>query len=249
MQNWSNELSSNNTKEWRLLILACSNIAALLLFASWLFEPTRSLWMDLDTRTFWAMNNSLSWNKSWQTLWAIANNRAFDLVAALSIALIFAHQALWRDRQHLSRYIAIGLMMILTVVLMMQIGKMIPIERPSATVDFPEALRLSQLVPDISTKDLSGDSFPGDHGLVLLLAAGFAVFYLPLPHGLLALFVMVIMTVPRLMSGAHWLTDEIVGATSLGVIALSWLFATPLHRVVLEWLERRVIAVRGRFRL
>jgi len=205
--------------------------------------------MDLDTRAFWAMNNSLNWNKSWQTLWAIANNRAFDLVAALSIVLIFAHQALWRDRQNLNRYMAIGMMMILAVGLVMQFGKMIPIERPSATADFPEALRLSQLVPDIVTKDISGDSFPGDHGLVLLLAAGFAVFYLPLTHGLLALCFMVIMTLPRLMSGAHWLTDEIVGATSLGVIALSWLFATPLHRIVLEWMEKRVISIRDRFRL
>jgi membrane-associated phospholipid phosphatase len=95
-------------------------------------------------------------------------------------------------------------------------------------------------VTDIPTKDFSSDSFPGDHGLVLLLCAGFAMIYLPLPHGLLALMFMVLFTLPRLMSGAHWVTDEIVGALSLGLIALSWLFATPLHQVILGWFQRQV---------
>jgi membrane-associated phospholipid phosphatase len=120
------------------------------------------------------------------------------------------------------------------------ISKELPIVRPSATALFPEALRLSQLVTDIPTKDFSSDSFPGDHGLVLLLCAGFAMIYLPLPHGLLALMFMVLFTLPRLMSGAHWVTDEIVGALSLGLIALSWLFATPLHQVILGWFQRQV---------
>ena len=207
---------------------------------SWLIEPTRGLWLALDESLFWAMNQSLTWSEGWQRLWAIANNRAFDLVAAASMLLLFAHQALLRDRPRLQHYIAVGIFMFITLLLMLLISKELPIERPSATAQFPEALRLTQLVPDIPTKDYSSDSFPGDHGLVLLLCAGFALAYLPRAHGILALLFMVIFTLPRLMSGAHWVTDEIVGAMSIGLFALGWLFATPLHQILLGWFERRI---------
>jgi len=187
---------------------------------SWLFEPTRSLWLTLDANVFWAMNGSLNWGDTWQKIWAIANNRAFDLAAAISMLSLFALRALRDDPQQLNRYIAMGLFMFVTLVIAMQIGKALPIERPSATAHFPEALRLTELVPDISTKDYSGDSFPGDHGLVLLICAGFALVYLPHLYALLAALFCVMFTLPRLMSGAHWLTDEIVGAIAVGSFIL-----------------------------
>lgn len=210
---------------------------ALLLMLSWLFEPTRSLWLALDEQLFWAMNQSLNWGEMWQRFWAIANNRLFDLAAATAMLALFAHQALLHDRSRIKHYIAVGAFMFLTLLVMLLISKELPIVRPSATAIFHDALRLTQLVPDIPTKDISSDSFPGDHGLVLFLCAGFAWVYLPRLHGLLALLFMVAFTLPRLMSGAHWVTDEIVGAVSLGLFALSWLFATPLHHQIMKWFE------------
>jgi len=226
--------------DWRPAFLISANLLAFLLILSWLFEPTRTLWLALDEQLFWAMNHSLSWNETWQRLWAIANNRLFDLAAAAAMLMLFAHQALLRDRSRIKHYIAVGAFMFLTLLVMLLISKELPIVRPSATAVFADALRLTQLVPDIPTKDISSDSFPGDHGLVLLLCAGFALVYLPKIHGLLALLFMVLFTLPRLMSGAHWVTDEIVGAVSLGLLALSWLFATPLHRQILERIQRMV---------
>jgi membrane-associated phospholipid phosphatase len=233
-------LTLKNSSGWRLALLIPANLLAILLILSWLFEPTRSLWLALDEQLFWAMNRSLNWGEGWQRLWAIANNRTFDLAAAAAMALLFAHRALISDRAQLKHYVAVGGFMFITLLIMLAISKELPIVRPSATALFPEALRLSELVTDIPTKDFSSDSFPGDHGLVLILCAGFALFYLPLPHGLLALVFMVLFTLPRLMSGAHWVTDEIVGAMSLGLFALSWLFATPAHRVALGWFQRQV---------
>jgi membrane-associated phospholipid phosphatase len=225
---------------WYPTPLILCNLLGLALMTSWLLEPTRSLWLALDAQVFWAMNDSLRWGSGWQILWAIANNRAFDLVAAAFMGMLFVHQALWADRGQLKRYIALGLFMLLTVLITAQIGKALPIERPSATAQFTQALHLSELVPQIPTKDYSGDSFPGDHGLALLLCAGFAFIYLPRLHALLAAFFMFAFTLPRLMSGAHWLTDEIVGALAIGAIVLGWLFATPLHNHALGWFERRL---------
>ncbi len=225
---------------WHSIALLCANLLAILLFASWLLEPTRSLWLALDDSVFWAANRSLADSELWRQTWAVANHRAFDLVAALSMLLLFGHYALLRDRQNLTRYIAIGLLLTVTITVLLQGSKLIPIERNSATMLYPEALRLSELVPYITTKDISGDTFPGDHGLVLLLFAGFIFYNMPRAYGVIALLFAFIFTVPRLMSGAHWLSDELVGAIGLGCLGLGWILATPLHDRVVDWLERRL---------
>jgi membrane-associated phospholipid phosphatase len=133
--------------------------------------------------------------------------------------------------------------MLIVIVIASQIGKAIPIKRPSATFAFPEALRISELVPGVFAKDTASDSFPGDHGLVLLLFAGFVAFYMPRIYGIIAGIMMVLFTMPRLMGGSHWLTDEIVGALAVGIMCLSWVMATPLQNVALNriegWVERR----------
>ncbi len=228
----------NTEPRWRPLLLLTGNLIALLLFASWLLEPTRSLWLALDEQVFWAANHSLAEGELWQKTWAIANNRAFDLVAAAAMILLYAHFVFFRDRENLTRYIAIGVLMTISILVIVKTGKWIPIERPSGTFIYPEALRLSDLLPHINPKDASDDSFPGDHGLVLLICAGFIAFYLPRTYAAFALLFTVIFTVPRLMSGAHWLTDELVGAIGWGSLGLSWILATPLQGIAVGWLEK-----------
>lgn len=59
------------------------------------------------------------------------------------------------------------------------------------------------------------------------LNAGWHNSPLALTSQLLVLLFMVIFTRLRLMSAAHWVTDEIVGALSLGLIILGRLFKRP----------------------
>ncbi len=232
--------------QWRPTVLILANLFGIILLASWLLEPTRSLWMELDNQAFWAMNNSLAEGRAWQWLWAVTNNRLFDLVPAGCMLLLFVHRGIIKDRKNLSRYIAIGILLFITILIASQVGKALPIERQSATFEFPEALRISQLVPELSPKDTSGDTFPGDHGLILLLYAGFISFFMPRAYGVIAAGMMIVFTLPRLMGGAHWLTDEIVGALSIGVIFLSWILATPIHHIALNKIEGWVQRIRSK---
>ena len=124
----------NTEPRWRPRLLLTGNLIALLLFASWLLEPTRSLWLALDEQVFWAANHSLADGELWQKTWAIANNRAFDLVAAAAMILLYAHFVFFRDRENLTRYIAIGVLMTISILVSVKTGKWIPIERPSGTV-------------------------------------------------------------------------------------------------------------------
>ena len=120
-------MSAIDDSGWRPVTLFVSHLAALLLFFSWLIEPTRSLWLALDTQSFWAMNNSLAWGESWQTFWAIANNRAFDLVSAFAMFSLFAWPALVSDRVSQRRYIAMVLMLLITVLIFSPLARRFPL--------------------------------------------------------------------------------------------------------------------------
>ena len=215
---------------WKTKALISVNLFSILLFLSWLFEPSKSFWQSIDASVFWACNDSLLWNSTWQTTWAIANNRAFDLVALIGIFSPFFYFG-YKKKWKISKTFAILVFAALAVIVTTTIGKAIPIERESATNHFSDSVKLSKLV-SFSTKDSSGDSFPGDHGVALIIYAGFAFFYLSSSFGFLTSILAVFFAFPRVMVGAHWFTDEIVGAVSLGLITLSFVFLTPLHNIL-----------------
>lgn len=228
------------------LVIGCSS--SVILLASWLLEPTRSLWLDLDERVFWSLNGSLACCKAWQVFWALANNRAVDIVAALAMIGLYLHFLLGEDRHTRDRLLAVGAMLTGLVLVAVQIGKAFPYSRPSATLIHPSAMRLTELVAWLPTKDASTDTFPGDHAAVLFICAGVITVYLPRAYAAAAWTLAVVFMIPRLVSGAHWLTDDVVGAASFAGLVLTCTFATPLHRVLTDNLERVIARLRARWR-
>ncbi len=67
--------------------------------------------------------------------------------------------------------------MLLTAVIINQLAQhLMPVKRASPSLFFPNINRVSELL-HIPTKDASKDSFPGDHGMMLLIFAGFMLRY------------------------------------------------------------------------
>ena len=54
--------------------------------------------------------------------------------------------------------------------------------------------------------------------------------------------------VPRIVSGAHWLTDDLVGSVAVAGFVLSYELTTPLHSIMTDRLERLVRRCRSRWR-
>jgi len=201
-------------------ILGCGLSIALLM--SWFFEPTRSLWLTFDEKVFWALNDSLAWGRDWQVFWAIANNRAVDIVAALSMIGLFAHFVLRKARDRMDFFVAVGLML-------------------TGLIYVGSQLR-------IPTKDLSSDSFPGDHATVLFICAGVATYYLPRAYAAATWAMAIVFMAPRLMGGAHWMTDYLVGSAAVAGFVLFYVFATPLHSIMTDRLELLIRRYRTRWR-
>jgi Kdo2-lipid A phosphotransferase len=220
--------------KWNLNGLLIANSLAILLLLSWFFEPTHSLWQRLDDWFFWYFNNSLrNGPDNLRFFWALVNVREFDRVVALALLGIFAVHALKFGKQYWGRHA--GMLLTLIVVLgvwtgygtLTGIGQLLPIERISATLQYEESFRLSDWSTEVKTKDSSSDSFPGDHGMILMITAGFMAYYFSKGFAWIAVLLAIACTMPRVVSGAHWMTDEIVGALFIAMLALSWNFHTP----------------------
>ena len=246
MRQGDSEISSR-FESWRPALFASGCVLSVVYLASWFLEPTRSLWMALDEKVFWALNASLEWGTWWQVVWAIANNRAVDMVAALSMIGLFAHFVLRKARDRMDFFVAVGLMLTGLILVGNRISAGLPVERKSPTLLHPDALKLTQLVPWIPTKDASGDCFPGDHAMVLFICAGVITYYLPRAYAVSAWVLAVVFMIPRVVGGAHWLTDDLVGSAAVAGFVLSCALATPLHGVMTRHLEGWIRRGRSRW--
>jgi membrane-associated phospholipid phosphatase len=235
------------SERWHPAVLASGCVVSIAYLASWFLEPTRSLWLALDENVFWAFNHSLATGTWWQVLWAVANNRAVDGVAALCMIGLFAHFVLRQARDRVNFFVAVGLMLTGLILVGNRISAVLPVERKSPTLLHPDALRLTRLVPWIPTKDSAGDCFPGDHAMVLFMCAGVITYFLPRAYAVSAWVVAVVFMVPRLVGGGHWLTDDLVGAAAVAGFVLTCALATPLHGVITRRLEAVVSRCRTRW--
>jgi len=238
---------ADRPEEWHPSAFVAGSIISISLLVSWFVDPTRSFWLALDDRFFRATNDTLAWGRSWQVLWAVANFRAVDLITALSMVGLYAHYVLRRGRHQMGRFSAAGLMLTGLLVVAKRFADALSfVHRSSPTLVHPDAHRLSELAPWIPTKDTAVDSFPGDHCMVLLICAGAISFYLPRTWAAGAWVIAVVFTLPRLMSGAHWLSDNLAGSVAIAVFILSRVFATPLHSVITDGLEELLHRLRRR---
>jgi len=228
---------SNYAAMWSIKRLVLLHIAAAVLLLSWLFEPGRGLWLTVDEAVFRLFNDSLkSGNDAWRMLWAVANHRLFDIAAILALASVFVASGL-RNRHigwlwHFSTITLTALAALLAT----QLGHLLSIERASGTVIYAHTFHLSEWAT-FKTKDIAYSTFPGDHGMVAFVWVACVFYYLERRYRIPAVIAALISVTPRLVGGAHWLSDELVGAGFVTLIVVAWLFSTPLAASMLEKIQ------------
>lgn len=232
---------------WRGTGLIACNLLALILLASWLWPPARLLWDRFDAAAFQLLNAPLASNAAWARVWGVCNMRPVDLGFGLIMLGIlikgnFIFTAV-QVRQALYAFLAVlVLLLLIRVGPLNELVKAMHWQRASPSLTVDGAVRLTVLFPDWARdwylKDSTGRSFPGDHASVLLLWAIFLSFAARgwrrwLVWGLAALF-----SLPRLVSGAHWLSDVLVGGPFLSLIAIGWGLYTPYAAKACSLMDR-----------
>ncbi|MEM7315014.1 MAG: phosphatase PAP2 family protein, partial [Planctomycetota bacterium] len=109
--------------------------------------------------------------------------------------------------------------------------------------------RLSTLVPRIHAKDTSPWSFPGDHGFVLLSVALYVSMFRARRTARWTWLVSIILILPRLIAGAHWTTDILIGSGAMALVTIGLLMATPVHDVFMRLLSGEYFEIREQPRL
>ena len=221
-------------------ILLCNVFGALLVF-SWSL-PQLTLWTTVDDSIFWFFNQFITLrHPDWTMILALLNTRFFDAAAFGVMGILFA-LAMKHDPSPKRgfKWTGIGLVMLLTAgLLALFTNDGIRYGHASPTLFFAQAHHLTDIV-SIPAKDSAHNSFPGDHGLMLMVFAGFMLKFASRRLATLSVALVVLLSAPRIMVGAHWFSDVYMGSLAIALIVLPWWLGTPLASTITRALADRL---------
>jgi len=223
------------------------------------FALTANIFDDLDYGLFYFLNNLLH-NDLWSFFCAILNTRYVDLISGLtllSIAIAFVlHGGKYCILRRIIMFASISVFIMFSSYLSQYF--FLGVERISPTREHfggskymrrrimtkmeKKGIKMNIVFinhkhKNIKTKDGSNITFPSDHGIVLFAFFIGIFFYSGMKLGFISLFISILFSIPRLLSGAHFITDTIVGTFVVLLISTAIFYTTPLHIYVIKILR------------
>ena len=224
-------------------LLVCHIIIAVII-VSYFIPFTRILWDAMDHSFFHLLNNSLRGNPTWQLFWAIFNHKLADwlhdvVILILILAAIFTVRKEERVKKTAEfLFILLYVACIIYFVNRVFFRKYVDIERLSPTLVFPDSVKLSREITWIGIKDSSRQSFPGDHATTALFFTVTYAYYANRNLAFIGCLYGIFMCLPRIVTGAHWLSDVIMGSGSIVLFFLSWAFYSPFGGKTIDLISR-----------
>lgn len=230
-------------------LIFCHFLAFFLIF-SFVFPPLKQVWEIIDVSVFQFLNHSLEGRLYWQTIWAIGNHKFADWVEDLVFISFFAviiKNALPEERlKKTAQFIFTVLCgaFIIFFVHKFFFRHYLPVHRMSPSLVFPSYVSVTNHVSWLVTKTRAQSCFPADHAATLIIFASFYTFFAGRKWGIYAIAYSLVRMTPRLIVGAHWLSDIIVGSGSVVLILLSWALCTPFQ----AWATHKIEGLLRRFK-
>ena len=223
---------------WRIAqLITCLTIATLAV-CGWVLPASRALWDAWDMNAFYFFNGWLAAGEGMQIFWAILSTRTFDMLSQVTLVLLFIHFIRAGGKADIFRRLSVALFILITGLIFIQLQKHFALPRYSPSLTLTPVLDLNLLVPWLSAKVGAKDTFPSDHGTGMFIITSFLWFFAGRRYGLPAALLTVLFCLPRLVAGAHWLSDILVGSFTVSVMAYALCLATPLHARPLILIER-----------
>ena len=217
---------------WNIKALIISHLFAFAWLSFFLTDPGFAFWRSIDQTIFYSLNGTVSEDTGWTRFWAWANVRIFDVVPLIImlVSITFPGMGIKRDRlqQAIIGFILLLVLMFPIRESVYEYARAIGLSGNSPSLMLEPAFRFSQIVPEIPAKDAAGHSFPGDHAAVVLTWAGFIILNARNGWSFFALVLAIFFMLPRIVGGAHWASDNVVGGAFSAMVTLSWAFCTPL---------------------
>jgi len=198
--------------------------------------PTKFLWSSFDSWFFHTCNSYVAHHPVQRIFWALANIKITDLFGAFFLVGCFIIYILEGEgaerRKRIAQFLYMLIWFEITILLSKQclnpIVQYFSICRHGPSLTTPEtSYFLSQLAPWQKVKDFSHSCFPGDHATIVFQWCGFICYFLGKKRGVPITLFSIFFLLPRLISGAHWISDLLVGSLPIVTAAL-FLATTPL---------------------
>lgn len=219
---------------YKLTSLLLLQTLLVLLLTSLFWSKTAVYWQKLDIAFFKLINQSLLDRPWWQVFWASANHKYADWFEDLCILAFFtlwirkSPASLRKIRMKQLLFCVLYIAFILFFINSILFRDLIQIPRLSPSLTIENSVLLSQEIPWMKIKDVSKKSFPGDHATTALLFAASFSYLAGWRFGIAAWLYAGFLCMPRLITGAHWLSDVLVGSGGIVLFFLSIAFCTPL---------------------
>lgn len=231
-------------KRWKLPQLIICHILIVFLLVTFFYPPTRVYWEMLDAAFFKWINGSLVGSKARQTFWACANHRWADWledVFILGFFIIFVRSL--KQGTKLKGAAQLLFCVLYSAAILYFVNRLIfrgsfIIYRDSPTLVIEDCVRLSKEITWMRVKDISTKCFPGDHAATAVLFASFYTIFAKWRLAIPAILYAAFLCMPRMIAGAHWLSDVLVGSGAIVLFFLSWAFCTPIHLYCIDKLEK-----------
>jgi membrane-associated phospholipid phosphatase len=166
--------------------------------------------------------------------WALANIKITDLFGAFFLFGCFVSYILEATgeerRKRSAQLLYILLWFEITIllskeVLITPLIDALSLWRQGPTLVFPDtSYFLSNLISWHKIKDFSHSCFPGDHAIIVYQWCAFFYYFAGKRWGIPTALFSTLFLVPRVISGAHWVSDLLVG--SLSIVTLAFFIAT-----------------------
>jgi len=247
--NLSDSLTATQTAaaRWNIRRLVFFHLLIVVMGLS-LFTPgIKEMWEVIDTAFFKWINGSLANRPHWQLFWALANHKWADWVEDLCVLVFFIFYVCQAKKgMRLKRVCELLFCVLYIAAIIYFVNKTLfreylDITRLSPTLTVDNCVHLSDEISWLSIKDDSAKSFPGDHGTTALLFAASFTYFAGWRLGIWAILYAAFLCLPRLITGAHWLSDVIIGSGSITLFCLGWAFCTPFGSWAIEKLQRSLL--------
>ncbi len=222
------------SSRWQIKALFLMHIFLLILLSTWFIPVTERMWQLIDQKGFYFLNSFLA-HPFWQNFWGCANHKKMDWIHDLFMLAFFVfyikkgvdkREKFWRVSQLIACTFLFAL--IIFTINKSLIPAFVQHTRSSPSLIYETTLRLSKMLDWLTVKDYSRSCFPADHGTTAALFVITVYRLMDKKTVVLSLFYGTFFCLPRLIVGAHFITDIIFGSVPIAVFSLGWIHFSPL---------------------
>lgn len=196
----------------------------------WFVPTTHRICAYIDYQVYAALNQSLLHSHAWQLFWGYLNhpNETWLNIIFMAGINILGVSTLPKAQRKRAIIIVMYCWLSFQIVLYLThkiFCDWIEIQRNSPSIMIEPWVILSETLQIPNIKVYSHSSFPAGHILVLIYWSKFIDMYSKVNVRLIAYATVLILTMPRMISGAHWLSDVVFTI----IYAMLWfqLFTLP----------------------